>query len=900
MNQKLTDAAETRRRELPAAIALVILIGGLAAAIMDGAAAVGWAAVMALILIFDCELYRRLEAAERALTPKLIAGLAGWALFSSAFYAVLPAALWLDGQAAGAAAAIVLWVAAMVRHVSFGVSGAWPIALAGAAPPALSMLASPLLMATMSARADWDVAVIATIGGGALMAYVTHARISVATAERALRKLNAQATHGDLLGRLLMDEDDASLLLMDREGRVIAASRGVHLYLGKDDLNGVTFEDVTPLPLDQWRDAFARSLNGEHVRHDETEVILPAGRHWFNWETRPWRDEDGRVQGVFAVGHDVSSLVSTRRIALGNHDLLRAALDAGKSVIWEVDYKSQTIAWYGDISIYGEAFTFKQFQENATTIIHEGDRELLLDYFVRIAAGEDVSIEHRVVHGDGRVTWAQVRARRILGRSGGVRKFIVLSTDITERKNREAAFIAAMHRAEAGLKTKRALFSNFAPQLDDIDSASIGVAEMHERLDALMEEMDARDVVLAETMTSLRAAREAAEAASVSKSHFLASMSHELRTPLNAIIGYSEILQEEAEADGRDTDLADIGRVLTAARHLLTLINDILDLSKIEAGRMEIAPTEFDVATLIGEAAATVAPSVEKSANILNVDLAPDLGLAHTDAFKLNQCLLNLLSNAAKFTQGGAITVSARRIKRGEDWLEIAVSDTGIGLSREQADRLFGDFVQADADTARRFGGTGLGLAITRRMLRLLGGDVTVESVLGEGSTFTIALPMRLEGETLIASEAPAPASTRGGARMVLVIDDEESARDLTARALTRLDFVLSSASRGDEGLARARAELPDLIVLDINLPDMSGWKVLQALRDDDATAEIPVLVHSVDDDRARARAEGACDLLLKPADRDVLAAAALRFARTPESSEQAAPAQTSRKAKSA
>lgn len=899
MNQSaLTEAAETRRRELPAALALAILIGGVAAAIMDGGAAVGWAAVMALILIFDAELYRRLEAADRKLDAALIAGLAAWAAFSSAFYAVLPAALWLDGQAAGAAAAMVLWVAAVVRHFSPGVSGAWPIALAGAAPPALSLLASPMLVAAMSARPDWDLAIIAAIGGGALMAYVTHARLRAAHAERLLRDAHAHRSHDALVGRLILDSDDGGYVLIDREGRIMAASKRVQAQIPETKRAGILFENVTLIERAKWRDAFSRALGGEHVRYDEEELRFATGRHWMCWDVRPWRDEDGVVQGVLTTGRDVTSLVSARKVATGSHDLLHGALHAGKSTIWEVDYKNQTIAWYGNSAIYGEAFTFKQFQENTTTIIHPDDREVLKDYFLRIAEGKEESIEHRVVHPNGSVTWAQVRARRVLGQSGGVRKFIVLSTDVTERKQREASFIAAMHRAETALKAKRALFADLAPPAEAIDEAAVGVEEMYERLDALIAEMDARDVVLAETLVSLKSAREAAEAASVSKSQFLASMSHELRTPLNAIIGYSEILQEEAEADGRETDLADIERVLCAARQLLTLINDILDLSKIEAGRMEVTASDFEVGALIAEAAATIAPAVEKGGNVLNIEIAPGLGVACTDSFKLNQCLLNLLSNAAKFTQGGTITVRARRFAQaGDDWLEIAVSDTGIGLTAEQAERLFGEFVQAEATTARRFGGTGLGLAITRRMLNLLGGDVTVQSAPGQGATFTITAPARLAGEGAQEAAPVTAAAAHGVARTVLLIDDEESARDLSARALARLGFNLIQAANGAAGLALARAELPDLIVLDINLPDMTGWDVMQALAETKATAGIPVLIHSVDDDRTKARAAGACDLLVKPADRDVLAAAALRFARAPET-EPAAPAQ--RQAKTA
>jgi len=881
----LADAAETRRREMPASVALVLLTGGIAAAIVGGGGPVGWSAVMALLLILDAELYRRLDAADAKLTPAITTGLAAWAFCSSAFYAALPIALWQHGQAAGAAAAMVLWVAGVVRHFSPGGSGSLPIALAGAAPPALSLLGSPLLLAAMSAQPDWDLAVIAAIGGGALMAYVTQARVSADLAERALRERARGANLQHTLGEQLLATEETAVVLLDREGRVLAVSQGVLNKLERDSVDGLSFGDIVPLPRDRWQNAFERALAGETVRHDEEEVMLPGGRHWYDWETRPWRDEYGVVRGVFAAGRDITSLVSARKVAAGSHDLLRIALDAGRSLVWEVDYKTRTICWYGDRqAIYGEAFTFTEFATNTTTIIHQDDREPLAKYFRDIAAGASGSIEHRVLRADGSVTWVEGWARRVLGRSGGVRKLIVLSKDITDRKRQEAAFIAAMHRTEEALKAKRALFADIAPEAaEEIDEAAINVAEMYERLDRLIMEMDARDVVLAETMASLKAARQAADDANVSKSQFLANMSHELRTPLNAIIGYSEILREEAEADERDSDIADIERVLSSARQLLHLINDILDLSKIEAGRMDVSASEFDVLAAIQDAVATVRPTVEKNGNRLTIDIAPGIGAACTDGFKLNQCLLNLLSNAAKFTKAGDITVSARRdAQTTGDWIEIAVSDSGIGMSEDQVARLFNAFVQADASTARRFGGTGLGLAITRRTMHLLGGDVSVASAPGQGSTFTVRFPARLQGAAAADRAEARPPTAQGGERLVVLIDDEETARDLATRSLLRLGFDTRGASGGADGLALARQMQPSLIVLDINLPDMTGWDVLAALKAPE-TAHIPVIVHSVDDNRTRALEAGACDLIVKPADRDVLAAAALRFARAPD-----------------
>jgi PAS domain S-box-containing protein len=886
----LASASETRRREMPASIALVILTGGIAAAIMGGAQPVGWAAIMSLLLIFDTELYRRLDRAEVRIKGPVLAGLAAWSFASSGFYAVLPLSLWLNGAAAGAAGAMVLWVAGVVRHFSNGQSGAWPIALAGAAPPAISLLCAPILLAGMTTQPDWDLAVIAAIGGFALMAYVTTARISAFDAEQALRNAQQNEDLQHTLAQQLLNFDGTAVVLLDTTGRVIAVSRSVLESLQRDDLRGLKFEDIVPLPQEKWRDAFSRALNGEHVRHGEEEVMLPNRRAWFDWETRPWRGDDGEIRGVYASGRDITTLVAARAEAARTENLLRMALEVSGSVVWDVDYKTKSITWQGDQSILGVGFTFEEFDTSTTKVIHPDDRLAIRQYFLDVAAGASNCIEHRVLRSDGTITWVETWARRVLGRSGGLRKFIMLSRDITERKRQEAAFIVSMQRAEAALRAKRALFQDLANTTVDereasIEHSDVSVADMYDHLAGLLEEMDARDAVLGDTLASLRAAREAAETASVSKSQFLASMSHELRTPLNAIIGYSEILLEEAEADARETDIADIHRVLTAARQLLHLINDILDLSKIEAGRMELVVTGFEVAAMIEEAVATVQPTIEKNGNTVKLDIDASVGDAHTDCFKLNQCLLNLLANAGKFTKDGQITVSARRLADSAgDWIEIAVSDTGIGMTEDQVARLFNAFTQADATTARRFGGTGLGLAITQRMMQLLGGDVSVVSKHGAGSTFTLHWPARMTASAAPSRVDASAAAGQGMDRIVLLIDDEESARDLTTRALARLGFHVHTAAAGRDGVTMAAALKPSLILLDINLPDMSGWDVLKSLQEQ-GIGDTPVIVHSVDDDRKRALNAGACEHLLKPAHRDVLAATALRFARAAYSS---------------
>ncbi len=376
-------------------------------------------------------------------------------------------------------------------------------------------------------------------------------------------------------------------------------------------------------------------------------------------------------------------------------------------------------------------------------------------------------------------------------------------------------------------------------------------------------------------ISELLLARREAEAANSAKSQFLASMSHELRTPLNAIIGYSEMVEEELRDRGGDPLLADIVKVEAAGRHLLALINDVLDLSKIEAGKMELFAEAFEVAMVVRDVSTTVLPLVEKNANVLTVEVADDAGSMHTDLTRVRQVLLNLLSNACKFTDHGQIVL---RVRREAGWMVFDVKDNGIGMTPEQMARLFEAFTQAEASTSRRFGGTGLGLTISRHFCRMMGGEISVTSGSGTGSTFTMRLPAVLSRAPI--ASAPAAAETvASDAPCILVVDDDATARALLRRHLAKAGYRVEEAADGREGIERARTLKPSLITLDVMMPGMDGWAALAALRSDPATADIPVIMATILDEQHMGIALGAADYLTKPIDKSRLLAAVERLA---------------------
>ena len=349
------------------------------------------------------------------------------------------------------------------------------------------------------------------------------------------------------------------------------------------------------------------------------------------------------------------------------------------------------------------------------------------------------------------------------------------------------------------------------------------------------------------------------------------------------MIGYAEMLEEELEDLSEPHLVGDIRKIQSNARHLLTLINDVLDLSKVEANRMTTYAEDFDVGKLARDAAGTVDALVQRKGNTLQLDLADELGMMHSDVVKVRQCLFNLISNAAKFTEKGRITLLIRReATAAGDWVTFSVADTGIGMTAEQVGRLFQRFAQADESTTRNFGGTGLGLALTRAFCRLLGGDVSVESEPGRGTIFTMRLPaMMPEQQIGPEQDEQAVLTAEQGKNLVLVVDDDPSQRDLLTRFLEREGFVVRTAADGRTGLDIARALLPRAILLDVMMPQMDGWSVLTALKADPKLADIPVVMASFVHEPGLASALGAADYVVKPVEWDQLKTVMQRFRAT-------------------
>ncbi len=479
----------------------------------------------------------------------------------------------------------------------------------------------------------------------------------------------------------------------------------------------------------------------------------------------------------------------------------------------------------------------------------------------------DWRYELEIAHKDGTTAVGLLNTTPIKNADGEYAGTIAAITDITERKKAEEQLRKARAELEERVRER--------------------TAELNELNEALQAQVETR-----------RVAEEKALEASKAKSTFLANMSHELRTPLNAVIGYTELIDEDLSTGpsggwSLETVRGDLDKIHRAANHLLSIINDILDLSKVEAGRMDLYEDVFDMRSLLDEIAETAKPLVDKNDNTLSVEVDEHVGVGVADRTKLKQVLLNLLSNAAKFTTQGEIALTATPATvAGSDGVRIAVADTGVGIPQEKLDDLFAPFTQADSSTTREYGGTGLGLTICRRFCELMGGEITVESEHGVGSTFSVRLPFgeqatglsrpssTAEDDAAAAPAAHTTAATPGAPTdtRVLVVDDDGDVHNLMRRFLTPRGYHVESAYDGDQGLELARSFHPHVITLDVMMPERDGWSVLTALKADADLARIPVVMISMINDDNIGYALGASEYLVKPIGRDRLMTVLERF----------------------
>jgi CheY-like chemotaxis protein len=340
------------------------------------------------------------------------------------------------------------------------------------------------------------------------------------------------------------------------------------------------------------------------------------------------------------------------------------------------------------------------------------------------------------------------------------------------------------------------------------------------------------------------------------------------------------MLEEEAR-DSEDPDhISDLQKIQFAGKHLLSLINDVLDLSKIEAGKMPLHLESFDIRLMVDEIITTLRPAIEKNKNTLRVRMVNEISTMRADVTKVRQILFNLLSNACKFTDHGTIGLDVdRKIEDGQDWIRFQVSDTGIGIAPKQRENLFKEFAQADTSIARKYGGTGLGLAISYKFVQLMKGRIWVESELGKGATFTAELPANVKVETGdpvrtegSSNSAIAPSLPKTDQDTILVIDDDAAVRDLMTRFLSKLDLNVVAARNGEEGLRLAAKLHPLIITLDVIMPGQDGWSVLNQLKADPELSEIPVIMVTIVDNEAMGINLGASNYLVKPVHRERLA----------------------------
>ena len=636
----------------------------------------------------------------------------------------------------------------------------------------------------------------------------------------------------------LMDNVPDSIYFKDRQCRLTKISRKMMNDLKFNDMSHV----IGKTDVDLFGEEFGRktledderlmAIGKPIVGLTESRELEDGSFYWTSTTKVPLRNDSGEIVGLVGITREINEIIKVQEEREHERMLLRTLIDNIPDYIYVKDRDGRFLV--SNTAVVNQMGLASENELIGKTDFDFFPRELAAQYYAEeqaiLQAGKGI-YNHEGPSVDAsreeKNRWVTTNKVILRDGQGNITGFVGIGRDITERK-----------QAEEQVRLQMSIIENQNLELEK--------------------------------------ARDAAMEANKTKSAFLASMSHELRTPLNAIIGYSEMIAEEMSDDGETRYHGDIDRIHMAGKNLLELINEVLDLSKIEAGKMEIYVEEFQLNSLIDEVVSTVQPLTEKNENSLLVNIAKDIPTVRLDHTKVRQILFNLISNASKFTQKGTITLSAATIPpAGHTGTKIVlkVSDTGIGLTEEQKLKLFKEFSQADSSTTRKYGGTGLGLAITKHFTEMMHGSIEIESAPNRGTTFTVTLPQSIEntGEKKApaiapAEKAPAPLPTNTA---VLVVDDDPGVRDLLLRYLSKEGYLVECVASGDEGIKRAKEILPMAIILDVMMPRKDGWAVLQEIKNDPTLKSIPVVMYTMLDEKNFGLAIGASEYLIKPVSKE-------------------------------
>ncbi len=659
-------------------------------------------------------------------------------------------------------------------------------------------------------------------------------------------KIVSHPTHGGGLSRAAQEIDEGLAIASKPEGWTVIVQRGERRHLF-----------WSTAPLTGWKIA---------LNIPESVIVAPA---------HDLAIRNGAVAALSVIGMIFLVQLVARRVIEPVRHFTSVTAEVAAENYQRVDELAATARRFDELGQLARGFqTMVREVSTRETQLRRTEEQLARSEMYFRSLIESTSDVVAIFDASGKVLYSSPSCERVLGLPhGGYVGSNGFSTMVASDAAGARAALTSVAATPGGLR--RLELKARHPN----GSTHIVEATLHNLLDnpaVAGVVVNLRDVTERKQMEGLAKEKDAAQAANQAKSSFLASMSHELRTPLNAIIGYSEMLAEEAEADGLDTMIQDLNKIRSAGKHLLELINAVLDISKIEAGKMELYLETFAVDKMMQDVAAIIQPLAQKNGNKLVLSYAGDLGKMRADMTKVRQTLFNLLSNACKFTEKGQVSLTAERQR---DTMEFRVSDTGIGMTPEQASRLFQAFAQADSSISGKFGGTGLGLVISQRFCQMMGGDIRLESTPGKGTTFFVALPVEVAEKKAVELEE-LELSTPSVLGTVLVIDDDLTVHDLARRNLSKEGFGVIVATNGEEGLRKARECKPDVITLDAMMPGEDGWAVLTRLKADPELSAIPVVMMTIIEDKSLAFSLGASEYLTKPIDRDRLVGAIARLCR--------------------